>query len=156
VKYFHCPHCQTAYALGPKNPGYDTIKVNHSVSDNRLPIDQEIPNDPNDKHMNVRHLPLWKKMRLHLRKCVYARKIELNQFEKERYDKLSAQQQLTYMENKWYPPMFRQVKLKNDPAQIKTKDGKRDQGYARRMREQRKIDAAVAAAVENALKAKRR
>jgi hypothetical protein len=151
VKYFHCPNCDTAYGLGPKNPGYDSIAVN-PAKDGRLPIDQEIPND------QCRHIPLWKKMRRHLHTCSANRellRIRGNREEFQRYNSLSKQEAAIYLENEYYPPLFKQVKIKNNPALIKDKNGNRDQKYARLEREKRKIEAKVATAVAEALRKER-
>lgn len=137
VKYLHCPYCDTAYEITSKNRGYADIKVNPS-KDGRLPVDQMISQD------ECRHLPHWKKMRLHLHKCVVAKKIAGNPEEEQQYQERGVQ----YLEAQdYYPELFKSVKFKNDQRLIRV-NGKYDQTYARKMREQRKIDAAVALALK--------
>lgn len=143
VKYFHCPFCQVAYALGVKNPGYDTIQSS-PANDGRLPIDQSIEQN------QCRNLPLYKKMKRHLKKCVLERKISVNRDYKQQYER-----NVSFLET-FYPPIFKSLPMLNDPSRIHKPDGKYDQTYARQERQKRLIQAAVQKAVEEDREARKR
>ena len=125
-----CPCCDAARVIGPKTKGFDSIVVmapEPGQEEGRRIIDDSI------EQLAVRRTTNFRKFRTeHLAHCVYVNRIK-GKPEEERKHKRDA----FYIE-KYYPVMYKQVKIKYDQTLTKTIGGKVDYAYYKDEREKRR------------------
>lgn len=126
-KYLQCPFCDHARPIDEAVKGFTSIQCN-KAADGRLPVNMQIDQTA------VRQSLYHKKMRNHLKKCVFRRLIEPHADRKALH-----QANPMYFEG-YLPPLYRQKKVKYDKALTKKSNGKVNHKFYKKKAEERMRD----------------